>query len=1077
MLKHIVFFISLIFVTPVFSKVAFYHYGIEKGLPEALILSISQDSTGFIWLAGENTLFRFDGTNFKAYRENNKDGAVFPAGKINLVFTDSNGKLWLGTENGIAQYSFSNDIFNSLKDWERVHVTDISEDSEKQLWIATDEGLACLNLQTNKTTWYTGKDTIKVAENAVLPISSIGQVTCQPDGKIWFTSKNGGLYRFNPGTGKTEDFGAINETNLANYDISEIKFSGDQLFISTLSNGFLWFNPDKKIINKQVFDHFGYTIHHFQISGDSSAWLASNNGLIHFNFIKGHYTRNINEPNNPLSLNRTAVDFIYLDKQNNLWATSGIRGLNYGLINVQFDHYLIAEEGAYQLTHKEVTAVEFDTRGSMWLGYEAGILEKHSKKPLEKKRFQLKSESLGGNVGSIMKIFEDSQNRLWIGGWLCGLQKLNNAGTSFEFVTVSPDTLTKQLITADIRGITEDRQGNIWVSLHGKGIGCYNPKTNNLKIYRHDPANPFTSISNDFTYNLVIDRENNVWVASAHGVTRFNIETSEFSTFFHEDNNPNSLSSNTINTVYCDHSGVIWVGTNNGLNAFIKESNTFQPVFTDQDYPYLNISDIQSVKHGELWVSSQTGIFRVNYSWLNDNKKIDIKTHLFDRSQGLLSTNFLPRSSSKNSEGLIFFGGNEGIDFLDPNDFSVLNNLTSEIILTDILVDGKRVSIQDLNESGETGKLIMDHSDRMLSIRFTSLRFNSPGRQVYRFRLEGFDDEWNYPQNEQVATFTNLKPGDYVFSVEAQGNNGAWENQPVSLIIKIKTPFWMTIPFLIATVILMLVLIYLYSWARSRVLLAQQKELERIIKERTSELVQKNHELEEANQTKNKFFSIVSHDLMSPFSGVLGLMQLLTDQEYKLDSKRQMEILKLAKDSVENTYELMENLLTWARSQMKKTECNPQINDIYTLLRKNIELKSIAAKQKEIIIHENFNGRREAFFDSNMVDTVIRNLLSNAVKFTNNGGKIEVSSDILNGDVIISIADNGIGLNKSEAEKLFDINKETRTGTKGEKGTGLGLIVCKEFIEKNNGKIWATANVPRGTVIHFSIPLRLQKMN
>ncbi len=360
----------------------------------------------------------------------------------------------------------------------------------------------------------------------------------------------------------------------------------------------------------------------------------------------------------------------------------------------------------------------------------------------------------------------------------------------------------------------------------------------------------------------------------------------------------------------------------------------------------------------------------------------------------------------------------------------------------------------------------------MISIRFTSINFTNPNQQRYRYKLEGFDEQWVYPQDEKVVTYTNLQPETYLFMVETTDKNGLWSELRSSVSLTIKPPFWMTIPFLIVASVLIFTFIYLISWARSRVLIIRQKQLEQIISERTNELLQKNQELEKSNQTKNKFFSIISHDLRSPFSGVLGILELLNDPEHELEHKTQKQLLNSAKVSANNTFELMENLLIWARSQMNKSDCSPRLNNLSELLVKSIELKKVAAEQKEITLIAKFPEKLEAYFDSNMIDTVIRNILSNAVKFSEPGGKIVILAEAQKEEVIVQIADSGIGLNEEEIGKLFKIDKETRRGTGGEKGTGLGLIICKEFIEKNFGRIWVTPNSPKGTVVHFTIPVK-----
>ncbi len=178
-----------------------------------------------------------------------------------------------------------------------------------------------------------------------------------------------------------------------------------------------------------------------------------------------------------------------------------------------------------------------------------------------------------------------------------------------------------------------------------------------------------------------------------------------------------------------------------------------------------------------------------------------------------------------------------------------------------------------------------------------------------------------------------------------------------------------------------------------------------------------------------------------------------------------------AKNSAKNTYELLETLLTWARSQMEETVSHPKKNNLAKLLRKNIELKEPAALQKDIFFRHQLPEKLEAWFDKDMINTVIRNILNNAVKFTLPEGKIEISAWVQDEEVTVKITDTGIGLNAEETKTLFEIGKISRNGTQGEKGTGLGMIICKEFLEKNNGKIWAEPNQPSGTAFFFTLPV------
>jgi len=1058
----------LFYAMPCSSSVAFYHYGIENGLPEARIKSISQDSLGFIWLAGENSLYRFDGNQFHEYQNTTIHSSSVPFVRINTLFTDSRGKLWVGSNNGLSYYNPDTNGFIKLDEkFELLRILDIFEDRKGMLWLASEFGLARFDSDTEKTDWFTAPNSSKNAVYKNLPSNYIVQVTGQPDGKIWLGTYSEGLWLFDPETEKIEDFCQIEETDFSQFNISEIHYNSGTLYLGTLGNGFFWLDPQKRTVQNEKLNQLAYTIQHFRQLNDSIFWLATNNGLFQYNILTGDFTRYTNVPNNPLSLYRTVVNYVYLDKNDNLWLSLGIRGINYGLMQVPFSHFEVGEENAYQLTHKEVTSILFDFNGNMWLGYEAGLIEKHSNDPFFKKQYEIKTNN---QIGSVLAIYEDSKNRIWAGGWQTGLIVLFPGGTTFEAAKIKPDSVFNLIEAADLRGITEDKKGNIWVGFHGIGIGKYNPESQTMKLFRYNNENPFSSLSNDFVYNLCFDRNDNLWVASAHGITKLNPETEHFTTFFNDPNNPKTLNSNTVVVVYCDNGGTVWAGTEKGLNAYSPALNNFIPVFTDKDFSGLSISSIQSVKPGEIWVSTTSGIFRNNYTWNADQTAMKIESTYFNRSDGLLSSNYYPRSSATSGDGGIFFGGNEGIDLFNPEEVSKYHVQKAKVLITELKVDSKPLYPNQITGEDDKMKLVLNHNHKLLSIRFTALEFSNTGIKNFRYKLDGFHDDWVYLQNEQMASFTHLPPGNYTFMVETQQKDHEWTGDNSTIGILVKRPFWLTIPFYIFVVLIIAGILYLTVRVRSRTLLLRQKELEKIIQERTLELTQKNKELEMANQTKDKFFSIISHDLRSPFSGLLGILDLLTDPENSFDTPNKKELLQSAKSSAHITFELLENLLLWARSQMRTTTISVKKQNLSEVLKKNIDLKKQIANQKDISLSGRFPENMEALFDREMINTVIRNILSNAIKFTPPGGNVKLYTTSENGEVTISIADTGIGTETQELDKLFELDKTHHTGTNGEKGTGLGLVICKEFVNNNKGKIWAEPNKPQGTIFHFTLP-------
>jgi signal transduction histidine kinase len=235
--------------------------------------------------------------------------------------------------------------------------------------------------------------------------------------------------------------------------------------------------------------------------------------------------------------------------------------------------------------------------------------------------------------------------------------------------------------------------------------------------------------------------------------------------------------------------------------------------------------------------------------------------------------------------------------------------------------------------------------------------------------------------------------------------------------------------------------------------------------------------LNQLNADKDRFISILGHDLKSPFTNLLGLSELLTEDIKKLDIGEIETLAKQINKTAHNTYNLLEDILKWAGAQQGKIPFKPQIlnlrnicNDIFETLRPNADTKNITVNYSapDVI---------NVFADSDMLKTIIRNLVSNAIKFTNNGGHISITAEKNSENVIISISDNGIGITQDNLKKLFDISEVLTTkGTAGESGTGLGLLLCKEFVGKHNGKIWVESEIGKGSDFKFSLPTSVEQV-
>ena len=270
-------------------------------------------------------------------------------------------------------------------------------------------------------------------------------------------------------------------------------------------------------------------------------------------------------------------------------------------------------------------------------------------------------------------------------------------------------------------------------------------------------------------------------------------------------------------------------------------------------------------------------------------------------------------------------------------------------------------------------------------------------------------------------------------------------------------------------VILFIVIIYFFLIARNynKRLSKKNKELHKS----NLTLRKAKNNLEELGKNKDRFFSIIAHDLRSPFNSVLGLSEYISESMGDLEKKEILDLNKMIFTSSKGLFILLENLLDWSKTQIGKLEFNPKGNDLHKVIEDELEVFKIIAANKEINIISKIEKGTFAYFDKDMIATVIRNITNNAIKFTENEGNIELSAKNNESSIIISISDNGIGISPDNIKKLFNANKQfTTSGTSGEKGTGLGLAICKEFIVMNNGTINVKSELDKGTKFEFTLP-------
>ncbi|NOU58585.1 sensor histidine kinase [Marinifilum caeruleilacunae] len=1102
------------------SNIRFKRITINDGLSLSSVYCIHQDSKGFMWFGTEDGLNRYDGKNFVIYRSDPENSNTISYKWIEQIFEDSKGKLWLGSRGGLSRFDPVNEQFTQFRgagpgsSLSNDTITHIFEDSENRLWIGTLKGINCIDITSLAKIQIQNARLISSRVNCILQIN--------PKHILFGTDK--GLFSYHTETKsiKKENYTGDQE----NRRVLSLAQSSNSIVIGT-NKGL--FECNNRFECDSLPDLEKLQIENLLYDKDSTLWISTNKALLHRskNSDKIRYSVKSFESSNSLSINTSKP--ILRDQNNNIWfGTFGSGLFRFNPNEKKKKHYKNNSADAQSLSGNAINCIFEDRTGVIWLGtFGAGI---SIYDPQLHKFDLLKHDPLDENslpANFLWSICEDKDSNVWIGTNNQGVSKYNVKQDTF----INYDfRASKKLPHKAIRKVYEDRKGIIWIGTDGDGLIRFNPETKSRNRYRNK-ANNNRSLSNNSVRVIFEDSENLLWIGTQNGLNLFDPETEEFTQFKHSESDANSISHNFVySVIFEDSKGQIWVGTyGGGLNVYNKQTKAFAR-YTYSRNSQNCISDnvvfsIYEEKDGILWIGTNNKLNRFNqntqefehfgtehglpnnviYGVLNDSKKnlwlstnsgickFSLRNYScknFDVHDGLQSNEFNGGAFHKGESGLLYFGGVYGLNIIDP-DKEIKEDALYEAEITKLEVHGQPVHVSAGESKGNwiaydkntdsysfsksiafTDSIELDYEHRFLSFEFSSVSNFSPDKVNYAYRLQGLEKKWVYSEKRNFASYSNLSPGKYTFEVIAQNPYGKWSEKPRELHIAIHPPFYMTWWFILLEIfVVSAVFIFVYRYLlnlRTNKLLSAQNEQITIANKNLKESEQN---LKELVATKDKFFRIISHDLKNPFTSLLSISEMIHENYQLIDEDEKKVGIRKVHESVKHIFNLLENLLTWSRSQTGKIDFSPVEFDLCELISESLSLYSASAEKKQIQLTKYCPEEIMALADRNMCSSVLRNLLNNAIKFSHNSSEVAVKVIPHSNYCEIQVIDQGIGIDKENIDKLFRIDlKYKSSGTAGEKGTGLGLLLCKEFVEANGGNIEVKSELGKGSTFIFTLP-------
>ena len=517
---------------------------------------------------------------------------------------------------------------------------------------------------------------------------------------------------------------------------------------------------------------------------------------------------------------------------------------------------------------------------------------------------------------------------------------------------------------------------------------------------------------------------------------------------------PDNPLANNVYSFFVDNQNRAWVSTAaglftiSGLTLTMADSGNLvikRPI-------YLILQD----HHGCLWFGTDNGVYRWNGEVLDH----------FTINDGFSGLEVNRDAGFQDHNNDIWFGTNNGITKFDPENDYDLNKIPPPIVKLTFVEAGK-------DTLGLKDNLVLPSRLNTLVFHFNITSYIDERQVFYQCKLEGFDNEWSTEifSHNNLYRYTNLAPGTYRFCIKAKNALGIWCDPVCSGTIRIKYPFWAQWWFILLVAALVVSLLSILTYLV--VIRRYNLKLTKMVAIRTRALRRSEMDLQESNESKDNFFSIIAHDLKSPFNAILGMLELLTTEYSEFSDEERQKILMSLRTASIRTIDLVDNLLTWAQAQKGLLPFEPEKFDMMELVKENVLLFEPTAKTKRINLIVPLSDNVVVYGDRNMINTVIRNLISNAIKFTYPEGDVTIKKEKDSGmKVTFSVIDTGCGMTESAINNLFIIDKRTTTkGTSNETGTGLGLILSKDFIMKNNGKIWVESKPESGSTFYFTLPV------
>ncbi|HYF71019.1 MAG TPA: two-component regulator propeller domain-containing protein [Ohtaekwangia sp.] len=1043
----------------------FNHLNVQDGLSRSWVKCFLEDHTGLLWIGTADGLNRFNGTDLKIYKYLPSLPKSLNHNDINLVFEDTKGQLWVGTQAGINYYQRDLDEFIPCPSVNN-YVTSIYELGANKFLLGAAGGLYLFNTDNH-------------AAVQIYNSFYVEKIVKDSHGNIWLATHSG-LKLFDPADHSVRHVDFIPDHHPIKSDVlikTMFEDSRGGLWIGTGSQGLFYFSHPEGNLDKAQVSSFKPdpsnpaqitpgAIYAIAEDEDNNLWVGIENGGINILSLEAFdrddysFTKIVSNPSNFWSLSNNSIHALYADRQKTMWVGTYAGGADhYNKLLQRFGHHEAIPGSDKSINNKYVNAI-LDEDKYIWVGTEKG-LNRYDKATDQWEYFMhdfKNKNTIGSNA--IMTIMRDSQNKLWVGTWNGGLNRFDERSGTFQKFNQDPDSPYSGS-RGNIRKIIESKSHHIWIGMIGDGLAMYDPKEASFTHFKENPGH--NALSSNWVVDLIEDHRGNIWISTTEAVDMFDPTTKRFTSFTHNRARPESINYNGATCLFQDSKNTIWIGTSNGLNYFVERDSSFRHYTVEDGLPNNFVKAITEDDEGNIWLSTNNSITMLRRGTALPQ---DPEFKSFP-VPGMPGSEFVSRAVSRNREGHLYFGSTNGYFVFDPSDIKS-NPAIPKIVFTDLRVNNIPVQINTPGSPLQkhisvTRKLELSRKQNVFTIGFAALNFIEPENNTYAYKLEGFDKQWNYVGNQQSATYTNLDPGDYRFMVRASNNDGLWNEDGISLTIKILPAWWETSFAKVGYLALFILAIFFFR--KHTIISVNLKNVlwrEHLEKEKAEELA----------QMKQQFFANVSHEIRTPLTLIMGPLNKLIKEDKNIP-----ELNAIYRNS-SRLKTLVDQFLDLSKVESQRMTVSPAPVEILELTRYIMANFTDYAGQKNIEMKlETTFSRCVAMIDQDKYEKILSNLLSNAVKSITEKGSvvIHLEYNIVSGKLLVRVTDNGCGITPEESKHIFEPYYSVSDNLRRINGTGIGLYLVRELVELQKGSIGVESEVGQGSTFTIALPVLVSK--